>query len=306
MRRYATIDVGSNSILIHIVEKDPSGNFRILDDQAELTRLGEGLRANGELMSEAIERTILVLKNFMHLTKTHKVEKIAAVGTMALRIARNSASFLKRVEEECGLKIEVISGEEEAKLSYLAVKSGLGLKEGNIAIFDVGGGSTEFIFGKNDEILKRFSVNIGCIRFTEQFFKSNPVTEQELNSAIEQIESEFDKLQIGTSLDAFVGMGGTITNVTGVMHKLVKYNPDIVQGSKVSKDEINRQIGLYQSKTIEERKGIIGLQPKRADVILAGVCIVKVIMDKLNADSFTVSDRGIRHGLMYDRFRSTD
>jgi exopolyphosphatase / guanosine-5'-triphosphate,3'-diphosphate pyrophosphatase len=303
MSRYATIDVGSNSVLIHIVEKEATGNLKILDDQAELSRLGEGLQATGELKDEAIERTILALKNFMNLSNSYKVDQVAAVGTMALRIAKNSATFLKRVETECNLKIEVIPGEEEARLSYLAVKSGLGLKEGNIAIFDVGGGSTEFIFGKGDEILKRFSVNIGCIRFTEQYLKSNPVTESELESALQQIEKEFADLKPELTLNALVGMGGTITNVTGVMHKLAKYNPDIVQGSSISKNEIIRQIKLYQSISIEDRKSIVGLQPKRADVILAGVCIVKIIMDKLGMDNFVVSDRGIRHGLMYDRFK---
>jgi exopolyphosphatase / guanosine-5'-triphosphate,3'-diphosphate pyrophosphatase len=302
MNRYATIDVGSNSVLIHIVEKDILGNFKVLDDQAELSRLGEGLQATGELKAEAIERTIIALKNFMNLVNTYKVDEVAAVGTMALRIAKNSDYFLKRVETECGLKITVIPGEEEARLSYLAVKSGLGLKEGNVAIFDVGGGSTEFIFGKGDSLEKRFSANIGCIRFTEQYLKSNPVNESELNSAIQQIESEFTELKSEEKLNALVGMGGTITNVSGVMHKLAKYDPAIVQGSSITKDEIIRQIELYSSKTIEERKSIVGLQPKRADVILAGVCIVKVIMEKLGMDKFVVSDRGIRHGLMYDKF----
>ncbi len=300
--KFATIDVGSNSILLYIAEKTEKGEWKPVIDVAELSRLGEGLSSTGVLGEPAIERSVEVMKNYASIIKEHNVSATAVVGTMALRTAKNTDIFIGRVKSECGIEIEVIPGEEEARLSYLAVVSGLGLSEGKTLIFDVGGGSTEFIFGQGSEIIKRFSVNIGAIRFTETYLKSDPVLKEELNNADNSIKTEFEKIEIEPDVNSVVGMGGTVTNLTGVMHKLAKYNPDIVQGSTVSKDEILRQIEMYASLKIEDRKKIIGLQPKRADVILAGVLIIKNILDKTGKNSFRVSDRGIRHGLMWDRF----
>ena len=300
--KYATIDVGSNSILLYIAEKNSSGKWKPVVDIAELSRLGEGLSATGVLGQPAMDRSVEVMKNFSQIVKDNNVSGMAVVGTMALRTAKNTQEFIDRVKSDCGIEITIIPGEEEARLSYLAVVSGLGLTDGKTAIFDVGGGSTEFIFGQGDKIIKRFSVNIGAIRFTENFLKSNPVTKDEIENANNAMKSEFDKIEMEPAITSVVGMGGTVTNVTGVMHKLEKYNPDIVQGAIVPKDEILRQIEMYSSLKIEERKNITGLQPKRADVILAGVLIIKYILTKTGQNSFRVSDWGIRHGLMYDKF----
>jgi exopolyphosphatase / guanosine-5'-triphosphate,3'-diphosphate pyrophosphatase len=300
--KFATIDVGSNSILLYIVEKDNSGKWKAVVDIAELSRLGEGLSSTGVLGQPAMDRSVEVLKNFSQIVKENNVSGTAVVGTMALRTAKNAQDFIDRVKSECGIKITVIPGEEEARLSYLAVVSGLGLSEGKTAIFDVGGGSTEFIFGQGDKIINRFSVNIGAIRFTENFLKSDPASQGEIDNANNAVKGEFEKVDMEPGITSVVGMGGTVTNLTGVMHKLEKYNPDIVQGAIVTKDEILRQIEMYSSMKIEERKKITGLQPKRADVILAGVLIIKNIMDKTGQNTFRVSDRGIRHGLMYDKF----
>lgn len=300
--KYATIDVGSNSILLYIAEKNSDGTWKAVVDMAELSRLGEGLSAAGVLGQPAMDRSIDALKNFSNIVKENNVAGLAVVGTMALRTAANAGDFISRVKSECGIEITVIPGEEEARLSYLAVVSGLGLMEGKTVIFDVGGGSTEFIFGQGDKIIKRFSVNIGAIRFTENYLKSDPVKSTELEDADKAVKSEFEKIEMEHGLTSVVGMGGTVTNLTGIMHKLAVYNPDIVQGSLVTKDEILRQINMYASMKIEDRKKITGLQPKRADVILAGVLIIKNILEKTGIDSFRVSDRGIRHGLMYDKF----
>lgn len=302
MSRYATIDVGSNSVLIHIAEKSAGGKWKILDDQVEISRLGESLQATGELQKNAMDRTVQALADFMKLAEKYQVEQVAAVGTMALRVARNSADFIQRVKDVCDLQVEVIHGEDEARLSYLAVKSGIGLAQGNLVIFDVGGGSTEFIFGEGDKIQDRFSRNIGALRLTEQILKSDPVTPEELAEVLKTIESEFADLKIPEKVDALVGMGGTITNLAAVKHQLAKYNPDIIQGSVIELAEIERQMEMYRSQTIEERKKNIGLQPKRADVILAGCSIINIIMKKMGVSQFTVSDRGVRHGLMVDRF----
>ncbi|GAK56499.1 Ppx/GppA phosphatase [Candidatus Vecturithrix granuli] len=303
MAKYAVIDIGTNSIKFHIAAKDAAGQWSVVLDEANISRLGEGLQATGNISPEAMERNVQVVAEMAARAREQGAVEIVAVGTMCLRTAHNAQEFVKRVKDACDVTVEILPGEEEARLAYLAIKSGIGLDKGKLVIFDTGGGSTEFIFGQDERIEKRFSLNVGAVRYTEQILKSNPVTPAELQQAMTAIEQDLAAdLHIEGAVDALVGMGGTATNLSAVKHQLAKYDPDVIQGSTLELAEIERQIALYQSKTIEERKKIIGLQPKRADVILAGALIVKIIMQLTGASAFTVSDRGLRHGLIVDRF----
>jgi exopolyphosphatase/guanosine-5'-triphosphate,3'-diphosphate pyrophosphatase len=303
MAKYAVIDIGTNSIKFHIAEKDAEGTWSVVLDEANISRLGEGLQATGNISPEAMKRNVKAVSEMTEKARERGVSDIVAVGTMCLRTAQNAQEFVNRVKDACDVMVEIIPGEEEARLAYLAVKSGIGLKDGRLVIFDTGGGSTEFIFGKGDQIEKRFSLNVGAVRYTEQILVSDPVTQDELNNTIAAVEQDFAKdLQLEGTVDALVGMGGTVTNLSAVKHQLAQYDPDVIQGSVLKLEEIERQIALYQSRTVAERKEIVGLQPKRADVILAGAIIVHVIMKKAGVNAFTVSDRGLRHGLVVDRF----
>ncbi len=299
---YATIDIGSNSVLVFVAEKDEKGNWKTLAEKAEITRLGEGLKATGRLSKEAMERTAKAVCDFAALARDLGAEKILAVGTMALRTASNSNEFIKLVKDMCDVDVEVIPGEEEARLSFLAVKSGLKTPADRVVVIDVGGGSTEFIFGKGDEIEKKFSLNIGAIRFTEDYLKHDPPEKGEINAMLSAIESELGDLEVDFQPDALLGIGGTITNLAAVKHKMEKYDPEIVDGTELTLQEVEDMLWKFSSMTVEERKKIPGLQPKRADVIIAGTGIVYTIMKKLGLPKLTVSVRGVRHGLMFDRF----
>ncbi len=302
MAKYAVIDVGTNSIKFHIAEKSADGKWSVIADKVNITRLGEGLQATGTISVEAMERNVKALSEMAQNVREHGVSEFVAVGTMCLRTAQNAQEFIARVKEACQLTIEVIPGEEEARLAYIAVKSGIGLDQGKLVIFDTGGGSTEFIFGQDEQIEQRFSLNVGAVRYTEHILTSDPVTAAEREQARTAISQDLGDLQFDETVDALVGMGGTVTNLSAVKHQLTQYQPEIIQGSVLERSEIDRQIELYASKSIAERQKIVGLQPKRADVILAGTMIVSAIMEKAGVDSFTVSDRGLRHGLIVDRF----
>jgi exopolyphosphatase/guanosine-5'-triphosphate,3'-diphosphate pyrophosphatase len=304
MSRYAIIDVGTNSVKFHIGERRPDGTWRTVVDRAEITRLGEGLQESGEINSAAMERTVTAVAAMATEARANGVTAIAAVGTMGMRTARNSQKFIDAVQQRCGVRIEIIRGEEEGRLAYLAVKSGLGLAEGSLAIFDTGGGSTQFTFGRGSSVEEQFSVNVGAVRLTEEYGLGGVVSPAQLRAALDAIAGDLVRIDHRPSPDALVGMGGAITNITAVMHRLVKYDPDIVQGSVIERAEIEQQIEIYRSRSMDDRRKIVGLQPKRADVILAGACIVKTVMDKLSKDSLSVSDRGLRHGLLIDRFAS--
>lgn len=299
MGTHAVIDIGTNSLKMHVAAVS-DGNTTVLGDFTEVTRLGEGLHETGELGAEAIARNVDAIAALQARASELGVATTVAVGTMALRSAANTEVFTDAVRERCGLEVEVVPGEEEARLSYLAVVSGLGAGKGRVVVFDTGGGSTEFIFGEGEKILERFSLDVGSRRPTEEFCKSDPVTPGELASMVAHLEREFDRLEDGAH--ALVGMGGTVTSLGAVHHEMKVYDPDVIQGSTLALAEVERQLEMFRARTVDERRGTVGLMPKRADVILAGAAIVMTVMRKLGATELTISDRGLRHGLFYDRF----
>ena len=297
----AVIDVGTNSIKFHAARKKADGSLETVLDKNDIARLGEGLRETGLISPEALERNALSVAAF-----AEKAKELGAVpeivGTMALRTAKNAADFASRVKELTGLDVRIIPGEEEARLSYLAVLSGLPLAGGELVTFDTGGGSTEFVYGRGTEMVRKFSVPLGAVRITEEFFADDPVRPGSVDAAVKEIRSSLTGGGVLGSPEVIVGMGGTVTSLASVKFKMETYDPDVVQGSVLTLAELKDMAAMFASMTLEERKGVTGLQPKRADVILAGTCIVCVILELLGAPSFTVSDRGLRHGLAYELF----
>jgi len=303
MPRYAVIDVGTNSVKFHVGEHDTESKWTTVVDRAEVTRLGEGLAATGgEFSPEAMDRTAAAIAGMAAEAKEKGATTIVAVGTMGMRTAHNGEAFIGDVERRSGVRIEIISGAEEGRLAYLAVKSGLGLGDGSMVIFDTGGGSSQFTFGRGATVTEQFSVNVGAVRFTETYGLAGVVSPTDLRRAMDAMAADLGRLDGAETPDALVGLGGAVTNLTAVMLGLATYDPDAVQGATLSRAEVERQIELYCSRSTEARRQIVGLQPKRADVILAGACIVRTVMDKLQKDSLSVSDRGLRHGLLVDRF----
>ncbi len=302
--RSAVIDVGTNSVKFHIGERDGSGSWHTILDRAEITRLGEGLLERGEIGREALERTLVAIQAMLEEAERDGARAIAAVGTAGLRTARNGDDVLASIRERTGIGIEVISGEVEARLAYLAARAGLDLGEGSLVVFDTGGGSTQFTFGHGSEVDERFSVGVGAVRYTERFGLAKEVTPEALSDALASIGDDLSRLDGRPPPDELVGMGGAVTNMAAVHHHMTTYDPDVVQGTVLDRAEIARQIELYRSRDADARRAIAGLQPKRSDVILAGACIVATVMDKLSRQELTVSDRGLRHGLLVDRFGS--
>ena len=300
--RYAVIDAGTNSIKFHIGERDVGGNWRTLVDRAEMTRLGEGLAQQGVIIDAALERTAAAIAGMVNEARRHGVRAIAAVGTAGLRIAANGSEVVAAIAARTGVRIEVISGEEEGRLAYVAAKAGLGLSKGSLVVFDTGGGSSQFTFGHDASVNERFSVDVGAVRYTERYGLDRAVSPEVLREAMAAIAADLARIDGRPVPDALVAMGGAVTNITAVSHRLATYDPAVVQGSVLDRAEIDRQIELYRSLDADARRAIVGLQPKRAEVILAGACIVRTVMEKLGKDSFAVSDRGLRHGVLAERF----
>ena len=300
--RYAVIDAGTNSIKFHIGEHDVDGKWRTVVDRAELTRLGEGLAQQGVIIDAALERTAAAIAGMVDEAKRYGVRALAAVGTAGLRIASNGNQVVAAIQARTGVLIEVISGEEEGRLAYVAAKAGLGLNKGSLVVFDTGGGSSQFTFGHDASVDERFSVDVGAVRYTERYRLDRAVSPEVLREAMAAISADLSRIDGRPIPDALVAMGGAVTNITAVMHRLATYDPEVVQGTVLDRVEIDRQIELYRSQDADARRAIVGLQPKRAEVILAGACIVRTVMEKLGKQSFTVSDRGLRHGVLAERF----
>jgi exopolyphosphatase/guanosine-5'-triphosphate,3'-diphosphate pyrophosphatase len=303
--RYAVIDVGTNSVKFHLAEQTSEGTWRRVIDRAETTRLGEGLAESGEISPAALERTVTSILGMVDESRRHHVRSIAAVGTAWLRSARNSDEVLVAIEDATGLVVVPISGEEESRLAFLAVRADLALPEAAVVVFDTGGGSSQFTFGHGADVVERFSVDVGAVRYTERFGLGDAVSDETLAAALGAISSALHRLDGGPTGDLLVGMGGSVTNIAAVKLRLDPYDPDAVHGATVERAEIDRQIRLYCSRDANGRRAIVGLQPKRADVILAGACIVRTVMEKLGQDILTVSDRGLRHRLLVEHFASS-
>jgi exopolyphosphatase / guanosine-5'-triphosphate,3'-diphosphate pyrophosphatase len=301
-RRYAVIDVGTNSIKFHIAERDATGRWHTIVDRAEMTRLGEKLQERGTISPEPLERTLAAIAGMVEEANRHGVRETAAAGTAGLRIAQNRDDVVAVIQSRTGVAVEVIEGEEEGRLAYLAVRAELGVGEGSLAVFDTGGGSTQFTFGQGERIDGHFSVNVGAVRYTERFGLDGAVTPEVLRDAMAAISADLSRIDGRPPPDALVAMGGAVTNLTAVKLGLATYDPDAVQGAVLDRAEIDRQIERYRSRDADARRQTVGLQPKRAEVILAGACIVRTVMEKLGQQALTVSDRGLRHGLLIDRF----
>lgn len=307
--RIATIDIGTHSVLLLIVEKKSDGSLEVLADEATLTRIGEGMGSTNIFLPSGMARTLSVLSKYRILIDRHGVQKIIAVGTAAFRKAENAADFVKQVEKECGLFIEIISGEREAALTWEAASTDFGP---DIAVVDIGGGSTEIISYDSTMVRSYDSKNLYCISLpigsvilTEQYCHSDPVNEQDYKNLKKKIITVLKNQS--TSVPAYqrtmIATAGTATTLGAIKKKMKVYHHNEIHGMKLSLAELKAIIADLKSKTIEERKKIVGLEPGRADVILAGSLLLKKIAERFGFKEITVSDRGVRWGLVYEALK---
>jgi exopolyphosphatase/guanosine-5'-triphosphate,3'-diphosphate pyrophosphatase len=296
----ASIDIGTNTILLLIAEVEGREIYPLFEMET-VARLGEDVQKNGILLIEAMDRGLQTLAQYLKRCQEFEVQKIFAVGTSALREAKNAEDFLKSAEKKLNLSIDVISGEEEARLSFLAVAKDLQEKEKPIFVVDIGGGSTEFIMGKGDQIKQWISLPIGSVRFTEQFLHSDPIREEEWEKMEKKIQEHLVNIPHSKEPLSMVAVGGTATTLASVEQGLEDFIVEKIHHFILKREALKKQLLLYRSKTIEERKKIPGLPIARADVILAGAAILYMAMEEFHCPSALISCHGVRYGLLYKK-----
>ncbi|MBM4116142.1 Ppx/GppA family phosphatase [bacterium] len=296
----AAIDVGSNSVKLVLADDLATP----LLDRVAVTGLGEGLGRTGRLAEPAMARTLDALAALVAEARARGAGDFAAVGTAALRAAANADEFCARARARCGIAIAVIPGEEEARLAFLAARSGAGAPAGPCLVVDIGGGSTEFIFGKGkgegDAMGERFSLPLGCLRATEEFQRSDPAPPAVLAAMATAFAAALAPLAPGAG--ALIGIGGTFSSLGTVALGAPDWDPRRVEGLELSRAEVERQLALYQRLRIAERAALPGLMPERAPVILAGAAIALAVMRRRGAERLRLSSRALRHGLWLARW----
>lgn len=285
------IDIGTNSCRLFIAELENTSEGkkikRELVKDVEIVKLGEGVNKTHNLNPNAIKRTLDCLKKYKEKASSYGVENIRAFATSAVRDAENREVFLQEVSK-LGIKIECISGKTEATLNFLG--NSLVFKD-RILVVDIGGGSTEFTLGKDKTIDFIQSINIGAVRATEKFFSDNDYSEEKLEKCRSWIRKNLEILKTIKDRDfKLIGVAGTATTQISVRDKMEIYDSSKVHMATLTLDELKENLSLFLSKNFEERKKIVGLEEKRADVIIAGTLILLTILEELNQDKIIISE----------------
>ncbi len=302
---YGALDLGSQTFRLLIGKPGPQG-LRMLVRRRHNVRLAEGLAQSGQLSSQAIKRGLESLAELVNEMSRLSVKQYIAAGTAALREASNACLFIEKAEKELGIKIEVFSPEQEAKTTFLGVKEALAHNDEPILIVDVGGGSTEFILGKDQNISQWKSLPIGAVRLRDQFLAHDPPLEGEINQVEEFLKEELEAhLFPFRGAKILVGTGGTVSCLAGLDLGLETYCPERTHAYQLKIDDLKSMVQKLAILSTKERLLLKGMEAGREDIILPGLLIFTTVMDILNIPILTVSEVGFLEGLLWYLIKSS-
>ena len=293
----ASIDLGTNTCLLLIVEWNPESQtiHKILTDQTTVVRLGEGVDRFRKFQPVAMERTLVCLKEYTTQLRKYgaRPESVVCVATSQARDASNSSQFFEQIKSETDLSFQIISGDQEARYTFQgALLPGMDPK--NSVVLDIGGGSTEIISTQGAQ-----SIDIGSVRFTERYLKSDPVTDEEFwacQEAIDEALRAFEPWQ--SSSQDLIAVAGTATTLAALFLKLNAFDPAQIDEARLTRGDLHRMVEELKWRTVAERQLLSGMEPARADVILAGALILWRVLEKLHYGECRVSTRGLRYGAL--------
>jgi exopolyphosphatase/guanosine-5'-triphosphate,3'-diphosphate pyrophosphatase len=305
--RIAAIDIGTNSVHMIVVRVRTDLSFEVIDREKAMVRLGAGGLDGRALTSEAMTAALQALSKFKRIAESHRVDEILAAATSATREARNGGEFLARVERETGIRPRVISGVEEARLIHQAAVYGVDVAGGRAVVIDIGGGSVEITLGTTTSVQLARSFKIGAIRLTERLVRSDPLSDRDERRMVKHVVGEIDRYcdQIVTAgFDRVIGTSGTILSIGAVAATAARgAPPSELRNLHISAKQIRRLRKTVVELDLEQRLAMPGLDPRRADLIVAGTVLLDTILRRLGAEELTLCDLALREGLVLDYIR---
>lgn len=305
----AAIDIGTNSVKVTVGRRGPDGAVEVLRDRTAITRLGKGVAAGGSLDPEAVRRTLEALADFALEARSLGAHRIAAVGTSALRDAQDGPQFVEQARHALNGTVEVISGDREAQLVYTAGRrdpqlAPLVAGAGTLVTMDIGGGSTEFVVGSGDRVTFQTSLQLGAVRLTERAGFSDPPTAEELARAEAIADEALAAVPAPEGGVVVVASGGTVANLVAMERKAadpgLALNADAIHAFRLTLAQIEARLAQLASLPLDERRRVPGLEPDRADVIVAGAVVQARALRRLGVSDLLASARGVRFGLLYE------
>jgi len=302
--RVAAIDCGTNSLRLLVADVDPAaGRLSDVDRRLEIVRLGQGVDATGRLAADALARTLRVLRSYQRIIEEASASAIRMVATSATRDAVNAGEFVAGVRDILAIEPEVLSGEDEARLSFIGATAELaGTMTGPYLVTDIGGGSTEFVLGDPGAMTAAVSVNIGCVRMTERHLHHDPPGEDEIKAARADINAALDEVarQIPvTAARTLVGLAGSVTTVAALDIGLDAYEAEKIHHSRVSVEAVRAVTASLLAQTRAERARLAVMHPGRVDVIAGGALVLTQIMERFGFGEVLVSEHDILDGLAW-------
>lgn len=301
MKKSASIDIGSNTVRLLILQAEPDGGFREIDSARRITRLGEGMDSNKRLTPARMEATLRVLEEFRKICGQQGEIPIRAVATSAVREAENQEEFLQKALERTGIDIEVISWEEEARLTLEGVFWKIPHQNRRTLIFDIGGGSTEFILSQGRQIAGSLSTPLGTVRLTEKFILRHPVPDEDyarltahIQSALSSVKNQLPRIHP----EIAIGTAGTVTTLAALDQNIYPYDPEKIHGMSLPLDRIQRIQNDLKAMSIEERGRLKPLERGREDLIIAGTAIVLETLRTFGRSELLVSEYSLREGII--------
>lgn len=298
--RLAAIDIGTNSIRCIVVEADRQGKFRVLDDEKAMVRLGEGITENGAISDAAWQRAMDALLRMKKIVDGYGVAGVEAVATSAVRRAGNGEAFVREVATTVGLDIEIVSGEEEAELAALSALHNFDMEGVRYALVDIGGGSMEIVTAVGNHIEEIYSLDLGAVTLTERHLPVDPVRKGDYLQLRRDIRKALRGSLAGEEMpmQCILGSGGTMTAIAAMVMGMRREGYGSVHGYEVLRSEVVHLLAMLLRKDLKGRKAVPGLNPDRADIIVAGVAAVDEVMAFFDANLLKVNEQGIREGLI--------
>ena len=296
----AAVDIGSNTILLLV--KDDAG--KTVCDEAIVVGLGKGLGTKGMFRPDRMDAAVQALSRLALQAEAHGVPpyEVVVAATSAARRALNARTFAQRVHQETGLRMEIVSGEEEARLTWRGALLDLPLPPGPLGVVDLGGGSTELVLGEGASMGPRKSLELGSVRLTEQYFGEDPVRYRptDLARLKAHVHTELERFQWPLQPRALVAVAGTATTLGAMQLQLREWDASAVHGSRLSRGALRRWTDRLLASSPAERQAWAAVSPERADYLLAGACVLEAVCTHANRDSLWLSIGGVRHGLLTD------